>query len=161
MPGVLERAADTVAFPDLERFGWRPIGARSDDVAGRAAVTVYYARDGRQLRYTIVAGAGDVAETTGTTEQPVTYERRTMSFVTGIAGTTTLVLKRTGRTVVLSAPGARRQAAARRCCGSRATGPAAAWPSRASGERSAERGEAPVDSGASPLHLSLDIADCC
>jgi hypothetical protein len=106
MPGVLERAVDTVAFPDLGRFGWRPIGARTDDVAGRAAVTVYYARAGRQVRYTIVAGAGDVAETTGTTEQPVTYARRTMSFVSGVAGTTTLVLKRTGRTVVLSAPGA-------------------------------------------------------
>lgn len=106
MPGVLERAVDTVAFPDLEHFGWRPIGARSDDVAGRAAVTVYYARDGRQLRYTIVAGAGDVVQTTGTTEQPVTYAGRTMSFVSGVAGTTTLVLRRTGRTVVLSASGA-------------------------------------------------------
>ena len=61
--GTARRAGSrgrTVAFPDLARFGWRAIGARSDDVAGRAAVTVYYARDGQQLRYTIVAGAGEV-----------------------------------------------------------------------------------------------------
>jgi anti-sigma factor RsiW len=105
-PGVLQRAVDSVAFPDLKRFGWRPIGARSDVVAGRSAVTVFYARDGRQLRYTIVAGVGKVPEPRGTIDRPVTYERRTMRFVSGLADTTTLVGKRAGRTVVLTASAA-------------------------------------------------------
>jgi hypothetical protein len=60
MPGVLDRAVDTIAFPDLAHFGWRPIGARRDEIAGRAAVTVSYASGDRQLRYTIVSGTGEV-----------------------------------------------------------------------------------------------------
>jgi hypothetical protein len=102
-PGVLDRAVDTVAFPDFKRFGWRAVGARTDDVAGRAAVTVYYARGERQLRYTIVSGA--VVDAKGTAVEPVTYGRRTMRLVTGVAGTTALVLERGGRTVVLTASG--------------------------------------------------------
>jgi hypothetical protein len=105
LPGVLDRAVDTVAFPDFKRFGWRAIGARTDDVAGRRAVTVYYARGERQLRYTIVSGAGDVVAAKGTTDEPVTHGRRTMHLVMGIAGTTTLVLERGDRTVVLTASG--------------------------------------------------------
>jgi hypothetical protein len=105
LPGVLDRAVDTVAFPDFKRFGWRAVGARTDDVSGRGAVTVYYARGGRQLRYTIVSGTGDVVAAKGTTDEPVTYGRRTMRSVDGIAGTTTLVLERGGRTVVLTASG--------------------------------------------------------
>jgi hypothetical protein len=104
-PGVLDRAVDTIAFPDFTRFGWRAIGARTDDVTGRGAVTVYYARGERQLRYTIVSGAGDVLDAKGTVAESVTYGRRTMRFVTGIGGTTTLVLERGGRTVVLTASG--------------------------------------------------------
>jgi hypothetical protein len=104
-PGVLDRAVDTVAFPDFKRFGWRAVGARTDTVAGRGAVTVYYARGERQLRYTIVSGAGDVLDPKGTIAEPVTYGRRTMRFVSGIAGTTALVLERGGRTVVLTASG--------------------------------------------------------
>jgi hypothetical protein len=105
MPGVLDRAVETVAFPDLARFAWRAIGARTDDVAGRAAVTVYYSRDGRQLRYTIVSGAADVDNVKAMTSETVTWGRRTMSFVTS-APAMTLVFKREARTVVLTAPGA-------------------------------------------------------
>jgi hypothetical protein len=105
MPGVLDRAVETVAFPDLGRFGWRATGARTDDVAGRSAVTVYYSHDGRQLRYTIVSGAGDVDNATATTSETVTAGRRTMSFVTG-AAPMTLVFKRVGRTVMLTGPAA-------------------------------------------------------
>jgi hypothetical protein len=105
LPGVLDRAVDTVAFPDFKRFGWRAVGARTDDVAGRRAVTVYYARGERQLRYTIVSGAGAVVDAEGTAVEPVTYGRRTMRLVTGVAGTTALVLERGGRTVVLTASG--------------------------------------------------------
>ena len=106
LPGVLDRAVDTVAFPDLKRFGWRAVGARTDDVAGRSVVTVYYARGDRQLRYTIVSGAGDVVDAKRAAVEPVTYAGRTMRVVSGIAATTTLVLERGGRTVVLTASGA-------------------------------------------------------
>ena len=105
MPGVLDRAVETVAFPDLGHYGWRPIGARTDDIAGRSAVTVYYSHGGRQLRYTIVAGAGDVDNAQAMTGETVTWSRRTVSFITG-APALTVVLKREGRTVVVTAPGA-------------------------------------------------------
>jgi hypothetical protein len=105
-PGVLDRAVDTVAFPDLKRFGWRPIGARSDTVAGRAAVTVYYARGSRQLRYTIVAGTGAVDNASATTTRTVFRGQLALSFVSGIPGGLTLALKRQGRNVIVTAPGA-------------------------------------------------------
>jgi hypothetical protein len=105
LPGVLDRAVDTVAFPDFKRFGWRATGARTGDVAGRGAVTVYYAHGERQLRYTIVAGAGDVVDARETTVEPVIYRRRMIRVISGIVGTTTLVLERGGRTVVLTASG--------------------------------------------------------
>jgi hypothetical protein len=56
-PGAkLRQAVEEVYFPDWSRrFGWRAIGARSDEIGGRRAVTVYYERDGRQLAYTIVS----------------------------------------------------------------------------------------------------------
>jgi hypothetical protein len=68
-------------------------------------VTVYYARGERQLRYTIVSGAGAVVDAKATAVEPVTHGRRTMRLVTGVAGTTALVLERGGRTVVLTASG--------------------------------------------------------
>jgi hypothetical protein len=105
MPGVLDRAVETVSFPDLGRFGWRATGARTDDVAGRSAVTVYYSHDSRRLRYTIVSGAGDVENATTMTSETVTSGGRTTNFVTG-GPAMTLVFKRAGRTVVLTAPGA-------------------------------------------------------
>jgi hypothetical protein len=105
MPGVLDRAVDTIAFPDLKRFGWRAIGARSDDVAGRVAVTVYYAADGRQLRYTIVPGTKPVDNATALSAQVISRGPRQFSFVMGVPDTT-LVFRRAGRTVVLTEPGA-------------------------------------------------------
>jgi hypothetical protein len=107
MPGVLDRAVETIAFPDLRHFGWRPIGARRDEIAGRAAVTVYYARGERQLRYTIVSGAGDVHNDTATTTRTVLRGPLALSFVGGVAGTLTLAFERRDRTVVLTAPGAK------------------------------------------------------
>jgi hypothetical protein len=102
MPGVLARAGETIAVPHR-----RPIGARRDEIAGRAAVTVYYARGERQLRYTIVSGAGDVQNDTATTTRTVLRGPLALSFVGGVAGTLTLAFERRDRTVVLTAPGAK------------------------------------------------------
>ena len=46
-----------IRFPDYaDRFGWRPVGARTDEVAGRQAVTVIYRKGGQGVHYTVVDG---------------------------------------------------------------------------------------------------------
>jgi hypothetical protein len=105
LPGVLDRAVETVAFPDFKCFGWRATGARTDDVAGRTAVTVYYARGDRQLRYTIVSGTGAVGNARWTSVGMRGPDQVKMTVVLGAPDTMTLVFKRLGRTVVLTAPG--------------------------------------------------------
>ena len=54
---LLREHVEGVRFPDYrEKFGWRAVGKRSDEVDGRAVATVTYARGGEQVRYSIVAG---------------------------------------------------------------------------------------------------------
>jgi hypothetical protein len=55
----LRAAMDGVAFPYWgERFGWRAVGARSDRLAGRQVMTVFYEEArGRRVGYAIVAGS--------------------------------------------------------------------------------------------------------
>jgi hypothetical protein len=56
-PALLDEAVDGVAFPDWTReFGWRATGVRHDKLDGRPATTVFYAKDGGQVAYTIVSG---------------------------------------------------------------------------------------------------------
>jgi hypothetical protein len=57
-PTELTATVDGVAFPNwADRFGWRPSGERTDRLAGRTIVTVFYVdRLGRRLGYAIVAG---------------------------------------------------------------------------------------------------------
>jgi anti-sigma factor RsiW len=51
-------AVDSVAFPNLVRYGWQPRGVRHGRLDGRDATVVFYGKDGRRLGYVIVAGAG-------------------------------------------------------------------------------------------------------
>jgi hypothetical protein len=44
---------DGLRFPHYER--WRAVGARADEIGGRATRTVFYERDGETIAYTIVA----------------------------------------------------------------------------------------------------------
>jgi anti-sigma factor RsiW len=47
-----------VAFPNLARsFGWRPVGVRRDELDGREATVVFYAKDARRVAYVIVGGS--------------------------------------------------------------------------------------------------------
>lgn len=56
-PQLLRAEVDGVPFPDYAaKFGWKPVGARRDDVGGRATTTVFYEKDGRRIAYTIVSG---------------------------------------------------------------------------------------------------------
>ena len=56
-PQLLGAKVDDVSFPNYAaKFGWKPVGTRDDDPSGRAATTVYYAKGGRSIAYTIVSG---------------------------------------------------------------------------------------------------------
>jgi hypothetical protein len=56
-PKLLAATSDGVPFPNFaEQFGWREAGARSDELDGREAKTVFYERGGRRIGYTIVSG---------------------------------------------------------------------------------------------------------
>jgi len=56
--GALLRASESgMVFPAwAEKFGWEATGTRRGEVDGRSATTVYYAKDGKSLAYTIVSG---------------------------------------------------------------------------------------------------------
>lgn len=52
-------AVEGVVFPDLARaHGWRAVGVRRGEVAGRDATGVFYEKDGRRIAYVVVAGEG-------------------------------------------------------------------------------------------------------
>ena len=54
--GRLQQNVDDVYFPNwASSFGWRAVGARTDELGGRKADTVYYDWNGKRIAYTIVA----------------------------------------------------------------------------------------------------------
>jgi hypothetical protein len=54
---LLPVAVDGVRFPDYEqKFGWRAVGRRADEIDGRHVTTVFYDRDRDRVSYSIVAG---------------------------------------------------------------------------------------------------------
>jgi len=57
-PPVLQMRVGAISFPDWEKkFGWRAVGSRKNEVAGRTVKTVYYRNpDGAQLGYSVLAG---------------------------------------------------------------------------------------------------------
>jgi hypothetical protein len=56
-PEVLARDVDGVTFPEWgPEFGWHASGARTDEIAGRRAVTVFYRHMDHRIGYTIVSG---------------------------------------------------------------------------------------------------------
>lgn len=74
-PATLRRAVDGIAFPYWQEYGMRAVGARSDALGGRSAVTVFYrAPRGTRVAYTILSGtpapsiAGGVPVWSGSTE---------------------------------------------------------------------------------------------
>src|SRR4051794_13624393 len=53
---LLREHYDGVAFPNYAaKFGWRPVGTRTDHIGGRFTRTVFYEKDGRRIAYTVVA----------------------------------------------------------------------------------------------------------
>jgi hypothetical protein len=57
-PPVLDARVGALEFPDWRRqFGWRALGRRDDNVAGRPLTTVFYRNpDGARLSYSVLAG---------------------------------------------------------------------------------------------------------
>ena len=54
---LLPVAVDGVRFPDYEqKFGWRAVGRRVDEIDGRHVTTVFYRRGRGRVSYSIVAG---------------------------------------------------------------------------------------------------------
>jgi hypothetical protein len=101
-PKLLDAEVDGVAFPSWdEKFEWSAVGARTDEIGGRETQTVYYAKAGKRIAYTVVAGdALDAPDTT-------TPARREGTDVTVLqAGERAIVTwERDGKTCVLSGKG--------------------------------------------------------
>jgi anti-sigma factor RsiW len=54
---LLPVAVEEVRFPNYEeKFGWRAVGRRDDEIDGRDVTTVFYERGGERVSYSIVAG---------------------------------------------------------------------------------------------------------
>ena len=86
-------------FPNwTTSLGWRAIGSRIDTLRGRRVFTVYYARAGRTVAYSIVDGAVLREPPTGT-RTVNGYVLRTLSS----GGRTVVTWRRDGHTCVLSA----------------------------------------------------------
>lgn len=97
-PGTrLGAAVDEVYFPDWQsKPGWRAVGQRTDTLAGRRAVTVYYQRGGDQVAYTIVA-TPPLAEPRARTLQARSLTVRALTS----GGRTVVTWRRLGDTCVL------------------------------------------------------------
>jgi hypothetical protein len=54
---LLREQVDGVRFPNfVDKFGWRAVGVRADELEGRDTRTVFYDRGGDRIAYTIVGG---------------------------------------------------------------------------------------------------------
>jgi hypothetical protein len=68
-PTLLKEDVEGVSFPAFaRRYGWHAAGVRHDSIDGRDATVVYYRKEGREIAYVIVSGAGlpkpsDISET--------------------------------------------------------------------------------------------------
>ena len=98
-PRLLHAEVEEVPFPNwAEQFGWRAAGARVDRVKGRSATTVFYARHGRRIAYTIVAGSALSLPTSGARDVRAGIELRSFALRDRLVVT----WRRKGHTCVLS-----------------------------------------------------------
>lgn len=96
LPGV---TAAGIPFPDWgASFGFEAVGVRRDHLGGRLATTVFYARGGQQIAYTIMSGAPLAAG--APVRERVWNGVRIGSFLTN--GRVVVTWVRNGHTCVLS-----------------------------------------------------------
>jgi hypothetical protein len=97
----LNESVGDVYFPNwASRLNWRATGERTDRLGGRPAVTVYYARHGERIAYTIV-GAPALAEPAA----PRTWLDGTEMQTLTLNGRLVVTWRRAGDTCVLSGSG--------------------------------------------------------
>jgi len=103
--GLLVRSVDGIAFPYWEHaLGWRTSGARTDQIAGHTATTVFYtpvaATGGTRVGYTIVAGGAlPIPDAPTITRHGIRFRVLTDN------GATVLTWRRAGHTCILAARG--------------------------------------------------------
>lgn len=98
----LTASVDGVPFPYWEeRFGWRGSGARSDRLAGRSVMTVFYSNaEGRRIGYAIASGRAPI------THGGTVIERWGVSYrVLNQDGATVVSWQRAGHLCVVSGRG--------------------------------------------------------
>jgi anti-sigma factor RsiW len=92
-------AVDGATFPNLRHsYGWRAVGERQDEVDGRNARVVTYAKGNRRIGYVIVAGPGLPRPTNApaTTRHGVEYQ------TVAVDGRPAVTWQRVGHTCVLT-----------------------------------------------------------
>jgi hypothetical protein len=103
-PALLQAKIEGLPFPDWnEKFQWRAVGARRDEISGRAATTVFYDNPtGARAAYTIVGGAAIAAP-----QGARTMRQRGKAFhLMQRGGRRIVVWERDGHTCVLTVPAA-------------------------------------------------------
>jgi hypothetical protein len=109
-PALLQAKIEGLPFPDWYRkFEWRAVGARDDEIGGRAAKTVFYSTPtGGRAAYTILGGKAIPVP-----EDARTLQRRgTEFYLMQRGGRRIVVWERNGHTCVLTMPTAVPQARA-------------------------------------------------
>jgi hypothetical protein len=105
-PRFLAASVGGNAFPNYAaKLGWRRAGARSDELDGRLAKTVYYRRNGVQVAYSIVAGDPLEWPSGVRVLHDGQLELRSLDY----EGSQVVTWLRNGHTCVLSSEGATRQ----------------------------------------------------
>jgi hypothetical protein len=96
----LGRDVENVYFPNWAKLGWRAVGERSDTIAGRHAVTVYYGWHGERVAYTIVG-----APALRSPAAEIRWLNHTQLRTLTLGGRLVVTWHRTGHTCVLSGAG--------------------------------------------------------
>jgi hypothetical protein len=103
-PPVLDAKVGALEFPDWQqKFGWKAVGRRNNDLSGRPVTTVYYRNpDGARLGYAVVAGHPLGGRPAG---REVRHKGNTYHVARG-AKRTTVTWTQQGHTCVIAAPSA-------------------------------------------------------
>lgn len=97
----LRESVGQVYFPNwASSLHWRAVGARTDALGGRSAVTIYYVWHGRHVAYTIVA-----APALAQPHAPVKVVHGTALRTFKLDGRLVVTWRRSGQTCVLSGAG--------------------------------------------------------
>lgn len=96
----LAESVQDVYFPNwADSLGWRALGIRRDRLGGRLAITVYYAKGGKRVAYTILETPALPLPTGGRITRRDGFQLRTLLA----AGRTIVTWRRAGHTCIVSA----------------------------------------------------------